>query len=271
MKNIPVGIIGFGSIGKSIIASWQQAPLTHHKLDVVLARPHQIDAARAMLGPRVEVTSDIGQFIARRPRIVVEAAGHAAVVACAHRVLASGARLMVLSAGALADEAFRQDLLRVADAHGGKVVVPIGAIAGIDGLLALRRSGLDTVRYTSTKPPVSWKGTIAEDTFDLDALTVTTIIFEGNAAQAAASFPKNANIAATVAMAGSGFSSTRVVLVADPSASGNSGRIEAFGAGSRLEVTVAGEHSAGNPKTSLITGLSVLSLLENEESTLSFR
>ncbi|CAN7667142.1 aspartate dehydrogenase [Caballeronia sp. LjRoot34] len=271
MQETSVGLIGFGSIGRAIIDSWSRAPIRNHRIQAVLVRSHQVEDAKDALGKGVVVTTDIFEFLCVRPCLVIEAAGHTAVTQHAADVLKAGAKFVILSAGALANDPFREDILALAARSGGQIVIPVGAIAGIDGLLALRRLGLSHVRYTSTKPPVSWRGTVAEQQFDLDSLTKPTTIFRGNAAEAAHFFPKNANLAATVAVAGLGFRDTEVELVADPSAPGNSGRIEASGAGSRLEVTVAGEQSASNPKTSSITGLSVLSYLENETNCLSLR
>jgi aspartate dehydrogenase len=271
MKEVTVGVIGFGSIGKSIIASWNNRPVRNHRISAMLVRPHQIGEATQLTGKDILVTADVATFLATSPGVVLEAAGQAAVRAHAIEVLESGARFVVLSAGALADTPFREHVLGFAAQVNGQVVIPVGAIAGIDGLLALRRLGLTHVKYTSTKPPASWKGTVAEEQFALDSLVQRTVIFRGNAAEAAHHFPKNANLAATVAMAGVGFRDTEVELVADPSTTENSGRIEALGAGSRLDVTVAGMPSASNPKTSSITGLSVLSYLENDCGYLSLR
>jgi aspartate dehydrogenase len=148
--------------------------------------------------------------------------------------------------------------------------VPVGAIAGLDGLLALRRAGLKRVVYTSTKPPASWRGTPAETGVDLDTISAPTVVFEGTAREAASKFPKNANLAAAVALAGLGFDETQVVLVADPGVDENVGRIDAEGADSKLSVTVTGRSEPSNPKSSRITGVSVLSALDNDAEMVAF-
>ena len=126
------------------------------------------------------------------------------------------------------------------------------------------------MRYTSTKPPHAWLGTPAQDRFDLLALRTPTVVFEGTARAAALAFPKNANLAAAVALAGLGLDATTVQLVADPAATGNTGQIDAEGATSRLQVTVSGASSAGNPKTSGIVAFSVLACLANAAAPIAF-
>lgn len=97
----------------------------------------------------------------------------------------------------------------------------------------------------------------SEHEFDLAALTERTVIFSGPAAEAAREYPKNANLAATVAFAGLGLQRTMVRLVADPAAEHNTGRINAKGTFGTLTVECVNHPAAGNPKTSASTGLSL--------------
>lgn len=265
-----LGLIGFGGIGRGIVDTLQARPLADYRLAALLVRPYQQAEARAALPSAVLVTDDIVAFLAARPQVVVEAAGQPALRAYAQDVLRQGGELFAISTGALADSAFRHGCLAVAAEAGGRLLIPVGAIAGLDGLLAMRQDGLLSVTYTSTKPPQAWKGTPAEAVCDLDAVTAPVVVFSGNAAEAALRFPRNANLAATVALAGLGLEQTQVRLVADPQARGNTGRIEAQSEGSQLTVTVAGRSSASNPKTSAITGMSVLSALANRTAILAF-
>lgn len=264
-----VGLIGFGGIGRSILEAWARLPPQDYRLAALLVRSRQLDEARAAL-PSALVTDDLAAFLAAKPQIVVEAAGQPAVRESAEAVLRAGCDFFVISTGALADDGFRDQALTAARVGGGRIVIPVGATTGLDGLLAMRQDGLSSVTYTSTKPPKAWIGTPAEKTFDLGAIKESTVIFRGSARQAALNYPKNANLAATVALASLGLDKTQVQLVADPAATGNTGRIEAQSESSTLTVTVAGRSSASNPKTSAITGMSVLSALANRASVLTF-
>ena len=265
-----IGILGHGAIGRAIVEALARAPLPGHLLTAVLVRPHQRAAAQAAMPPGVAVVTDLPALLALAPGGVVEAAGQPAVVAHGVQVLASGTPLLVLSVGALADAGLQAQLDQAARASGARLVLPVGAIAGLDGLMALRQAGLQRVRYTSTKPPLAWLGTPAQDRFDLAALRERTVVFEGTARQAALGFPKNANLAAAVALAGLGFDATTVQLVADPAATGNTGQIDAEGAASRLQVMVSGAASAANPKTSGIVAFSVLACLANAAAPIGF-
>ena len=109
----------------------------------------------------------------------------------------AGIDLMVISTGALADDETHGRLLAAARRGGSRMLLPAGAIAGIDGLVALRAGGLTGVRYTSVKPPAAWRGTLAEELVDLSTLDQPVAFFEGSARDAAQSYPKNANLAAT--------------------------------------------------------------------------
>jgi aspartate dehydrogenase len=264
-----IGLIGFGSIGKSIVDSWGDAEVPGNHLVVVLARHRQLEAARKAVHGDTVVTDTIEELLGLRPDIAVEAAGQSCVFELGPILLSKGIDLMLLSVGSLAN----RDVcarLRSAAQNRARILIPVGAIAGLDGLLALRRAGLERVTYISTKPPASWQGTPADGPFDLRALTERTVIFQGTAREAATQFPKNANLAAAVALAGLGFDDTRVELVADPHSVENVGRIEAEGATSKLSVVVAGRSASGNPKTSQITGMSVLSALANSSALLAF-
>jgi aspartate dehydrogenase len=268
--DLPFAIVGFGAIGRSLVADLARAPVPGHRLAWLLVRPAQRDQAQAAVPPGVRVMADPAELLAAAPALVVEAAGHAAVAALGPAVLRQGATLLLLSVGALADAALQATLAQAARQGGTQLVLPVGAIAGLDGLMALRQAGLRRVRYTSTKPPQAWLGTPAAQQFDLLALRTRTVVFEGTARQAALAFPKNANLAAAVALAGPGLDATTVQLVADPAATGNTGQIDAEGDASRLQVTVSGASTAANPKTSGIVAHSVLACLANRAAAITF-
>ena len=113
------------------------------------------------------------------------------------------------------------------------------------------------MRYRSRKPPAAWRGSPAEKVADLDKLTQRTVLYKGNAGEAALLYPQNANVAAAVALAGLGFDATEVELVADPDAPGNVHEIEAEGAAGRFAIHLQGKPSRSNPKTSALAAMSV--------------
>lgn len=190
--------------------------------------------------------------------VVVEAAGHEALAHYGVAALKQGSDLVIVSIGALAHEQLWNDLM--AAAKRSKIILPSGAVAGIDALAAARRGGLDDVAYSARKPPASLSNTLPTDR--------ETVVFEGNAREAALKFPKNANVAATIALAGVGFEATRVRIVADPTISENIHELEARGAFGSFAMKIAGRPLPSNPKTSSLSAMSVLRCIENRQSAI---
>ncbi|MDB5901849.1 MAG: hypothetical protein JWM26_727 [Betaproteobacteria bacterium] len=146
---------------------------------------------------------------------------------------------------------------------GSRILIPSGAVAGIDGLLAARTAGLRQVTYTSVKPPLSWTGTPGEGKLAGAAREQRTTLFEGTAREAALLYPKNANVGATVAFAGLGLDRTTVELVSDPAVSGPLGIIEAEGDFGTFRFEILAYASQSNPKTSTLTAHSMLAAVRD--------
>jgi aspartate dehydrogenase len=184
--------------------------------------------------------------------LVVEVAGHGALQQYGIAALKQGSDLIIASIGALADRALWQSLQNAATKS--KIMLPAGAVAGVDALSAAKRGGLTSVRYSSRKPPASFSENLPADR--------ETILFEGNARDAALQFPKNANIAAIIALAGIGFDKTEVRIVADPKVMQNVHILEAEGAFGSFAMRIAGNPLPGNPKSSSLTAMSVLRCID---------
>jgi aspartate dehydrogenase len=266
---IRVGLIGFGAIGSAIVADWHRLA-SDYALVALGVRPGQVAAARHA-APNAEVVTTADAFLAADVDLYIEAAGHGALIEIGERVLISGKELYTLSIGALADAAFEARLGEASAKGGGQLVVPPGALAGFDGLMTLREAALESARYVSTKPPLAWRGTPAEEMIDLGGLTQATAFFHGSAREAARLFPKNANLAAAVALAGLGFEATKVDLVADPAATANTGQVVAQTSAAKLVISLEGQSFEGNPKSSAIVGASVVASLRNARAKVSFR
>ena len=255
---LDVGIVGFGAIGK--VVARELAASTACRVSSILVRPTARPEGAVL-------ATSVDELLASEPSLVAECAGQGAVRQYGGQILAAGVDLMIISTGALADEATYERLQAAARAGGSRMLLPAGATAGMDGLSALRAGGLTRVRYTSTKPPGAWKGTEAEQLVELGALTEPTVFYEGPAREAAQTFPKNANLAATIALAGIGLDKTEIALVANPAASGNTGRIEAEGLLGGLTAEIWGEPSETNPKTAAVTAFSIVAAVESRQAT----
>ena len=262
-----VALIGLGAIGRQLV-NLLQARRDDFELVGVCVR----DAARAARElPSLAhlLVTDTQALLATAPEVVAECGGHPAVDAHAEVVLRSGTDLVLVSVGALADGERLARMRAAARAGGGQLQLASGAIGGLDWLGAACGAGLDSVTYRGHKPPRAWLGTAAADTHDLAQLRSATCVFRGSAGEAALRFPRNANVAATVALATLGLEHTRVELWADPEIADNVHEVEASGAAGRLTLRLANQPDPLNPSTSLVTAHSVMHTLARRRAAVS--
>lgn len=245
MTALHVGLIGYGSIGAALADLIADDPALGDVTLTVLVR-------RGRETP-VSTVHDTSALIAAKPDLVIECAGHGAVAELVPDCLTAGLNTVVASIGALADAGLHERLIAAASAGDTRLILPAGAIGGIDLLSALRPSGIASVIYEGRKPPAAWAGSPAEQACDLTGLQSATVFFEGTAREAALAYPKNANVAATLALAGTGFDATRVQLIADPAASGNTHSYTVSSGGADYRVEITGKPSPQNPRTSMAT------------------
>ena len=261
-------IIGYGAIGSWVVHQLEGDPKIHVRW--LLVRPERVEEVRKQVPERVQVVASVTEVFQKAglpPDYAVECAGHSALITHGVAVLRAGIDLGVVSIGALATEEVLETLRAAAQTGGSQLDLLPGAIGAVDALAAAAPLGLDSVLYQGRKPPQSWAGSPAESKLDLENLEVPTTFFTGTAQEAAQAFPKNANVAATIALAGVGMQRTQVALVADPTVNQNIHEIEAHGAFGKLHFTIAGNPLPENPKTSALTAFSVLRQIRNQAGT----
>ena len=272
-----VVLIGFGAIGQAILQSLQRTPgQPRWRVSHVVVRAERVAQVQAQLdaalGPSGSAAAGATQAVAAVPveaLLVLECAGHGALSEHVLPALVRGTECALLSVGALAQAGLAERLAQAAGQGGTQLHLLSGAIGGIDALAAAARAGLDEVRYTGRKPPRGWQGTPAEAVVDLAGLREPAVIFEGTAREAARLYPRNANVAATVSLAGLGLDATRVRLIADPGVSDNIHELSARGAFGELQLTLRGRPLPDNPKTSALTVLSALRFMHNRVAELT--
>ena len=267
---IRLGIIGFGNISTTLLTLLKDVlenPLEH--LTIVCRPEYNSQVNQIMredfndVALENSITSNIETLINNKPDLVVECAGHDAVTEHIAQVLSAGFDTVVASVGALADAALADSLYDAAHKGKARLIIPAGAIGGVDLLASLKNHGKLEVSYRGIKPPAAWSGTLAAKLMNLDHLSEETVIFSGSAREAASKYPKNANVAATIALAGAGFEATKTELVADPNATGNIHEYSVDCPLAHYTLRVESQPSSGNAKTSMTTAYSIMREITN--------
>jgi aspartate dehydrogenase len=264
--SLRVAIGGFGAIGKVVARRLDQG-IDGLTLAAVAAR-NAARADEAMAGFRRKVAVVPLRRLSDHADIVVECAPAAVLRELAEPALAAGRIVMVLSCGALLDNF---DLVDLARRYGGRILVPSGALLGLDAVVAAAEGGISQVHMITRKPPQGLLGApyLEANGIDLGGLCEPKCVFSGTARDAARGFPANVNVAAALALAGIGPDRTTVEIWADPIVTRNIHRIEVEAEAARLSMQVENVPSAENPRTGRLTALSVIAALKKLSSPLA--
>ncbi len=195
--------------------------------------------------------------------IVVEAASQDAVKDASLSVLQNKKDLMIMSVGALLDESIYDILFDACDHFKKTIYLPSGAIAGLDGIKAVKDE-LEFLTITTTKHPRSLKAAkfFENSEVNLDEIRFPTVIFEGTAKEAVSLFPANINVAALLSLTGIGSEKTGVKIIADPDTDKNTHHIVAEGKFGKMTFTIENYPDENNPKTSRLAILSAIETLK---------
>jgi aspartate dehydrogenase len=242
-----VGIIGCGAIGSDVT----KAASAMDGVRELLLYDVDPDATKLLRKlPKVKVAKSGAEVVAAVD-LLIECANKGVVQNEVRSALDKGKKVMMLTIGALADDALREDLVQLAKARGGKIYLPSGAVMGVDGVKAAAEADLKSVTLVTTKPPAG-----------LDKkLDRWTLLFSGPAREAVEKFPKNVNVAATLSLAGLGFDQTHVQVAIDPLATRNSHKVIIEGNFGRARIEVENLPSPQNAATSYLASLSTIALL----------
>jgi aspartate dehydrogenase len=199
--------------------------------------------------------------------IIVECAPASIFERIALPALEAGRIFVPASVGALLS---RMHLVTLARRTGARIVVPTGALLGLDAVRAAAEGPIDSVIIETRKPPMSLIGAphLENNHIDVMDLIQPLLVFEGNALDAATGFPANLNVAAALALAGIGPVRTKVRIWADPGVTRNIHAIRVEAEAARFTMTIENVPSAENPKTGRLTSLSLLTCLRGLVSTL---
>ncbi|NKE43185.1 aspartate dehydrogenase [Roseomonas frigidaquae] len=263
-RELTVAIAGLGAIGLHL-ARALDAGVEGLRLVAVAARDQ--DKARANLAgfrtpPALVSLAELAQA-----DVVVEAAPAAIFEQVAVAAIEAGRIFVPSSCGALLP---RMHLVARARETGARIIVPTGALLGLDAVRAAAEGEVSSVTIETRKPPRGLVGApyLDQHGIDVAAITTPTLIFKGNAFDAAQGFPANVNVAAALALAGIGPERTTVQIWADTTVTRNTHTIRVEAASARLTMTIENVPSEENPRTGKITPLSILACLRGLTSTL---
>ena len=258
--DLRIVLVGWGAIATRVaqLLAARDAPVR-----IVAVAVRDANTPRDGLPKDAQLISDPAELAATDADLLIEAAGRASVSPWARAGLARGWDVAISSTSALTDAGLLADLTERARINRAQILIPPGALGGIDALSAASRLGLQSVRHEVVKPARAWAGTKAEGLCDLTTLPAPFTFFEGSARAAADAYPQNANVAVISALAGLGLDRTTVALTADPMATLNSHRITAMGDFGTLTLALENRALATNPKSSEMTALSLVRMIEN--------
>ena len=257
-KPLKVGLAGLGAIGRAMARKLHDGALPDTTLAGVCARDYA--KARAFMDeiscPAPVLTVEA---LAQIADLVVECAPAAVFGEIAVAVLSEGKVFMALSVGQLLE---RPELIALAKEHGGQIIVPTGALIGLDAVTAAAEGEIQSVSMITRKPVKGLLGApyLAKHGIEIANITAPLRIFKGTAREAARGFPENVNVVAALSLAGIGADKTTIEIWADPALTRNVHRVVVESDSASFEMSIQNIPSE-NPKTGRITALSALAAL----------
>jgi aspartate dehydrogenase len=263
-ETLKVGLAGLGAVGREV-ARRLEAGIPGLSLAAVSVRD-VATAKRAIpaIGDRIPVVAP--EALAATCDIVVECLPPTLFRAVAQSVIDRGKIFMPLSVGQLIEH---WDLVARAKETGARILVPTGALIGLDAVRAAAEGSINSVAMITRKPPDGLDGApyLVERGISLKGLKEPTKIFDGTAREGARGFPANVNVAAALSLAGVGPDRTRLEIWADPTITRNTHRIEVDADVARFSMMIEGVPSE-NPRTGRIVPLSTIAALRGLVSEL---
>jgi aspartate dehydrogenase len=257
MSGIRIGIAGFGAIGQSVAKSLDAGVVPGVTLAAIAVRDPSRHAGVSWQGKPPVFTALDG--LEPLCDVVVECAPAAVIEQAIGPMLRAGKKAVVLSSGALLSH---PDLIDAARTGGGQILIPSGAILGLDALTAAAEGEIHSVTMITRKPVRGLLGApyLATNNIDISGITEPTLIFRGSPREAAVGFPANLNVAVSVSLAGIGPDKTTLEIWADPKLERNLHRVEVDSDSATFAMEIQNIPSE-NPKTGRITAQSVLATL----------
>jgi aspartate dehydrogenase len=236
-----VGIIGCGVIGTVIAKAVDEGIVKCDELIIYDSNHEKAENLRKSLSADVEVVRGLEEMLRIKPAVIVEAASQQAVKEYLPRILAENVELIVMSVGALLE----------IDVRSRKIHVPSGAIGGLDAVSSAALAGIDEVTLTTRKNP---------QTLDLKNDQGEKIAYDGYAEEAVRLFPREMNVAATLALAVRP-KKVMVKVIADPTVNRNIHEVKVAWKHGDMLLRFENDPHPDNPRTSALAAWSAIELL----------
>ncbi len=260
-RKLKVGILGCGAIGSRIAQSINE----QLKNDCLLTGLFDIDALKAnRLGKKLKTKnltkSSLAQLIISSD-LIVEACSAKDTLSLIKKIISAKKHVLVMSSGKLLSA---ENLFQLAKKNKCSILIPTGAIAGIDAIKSAAISGIKAITITTRKPPAGLMNNpyLAKKKIDLSKLKKEKIVFEGNVAAAVKAFPQNINVAATIALASGCKNKLRIRIITSPKFKSNSHEIEVISKAGKMIARTENVPCPDNPKTSYLAPLSGIQTLK---------
>jgi len=258
--DLKLAIAGLGAIGMQVARAVDQGKLTGMKLVAVSANNQAAAAARLATFAAPPSVMSLAA-LAEHADVIVECAPAAVFAEVATAAIAKGRCFLPLSVGALLRN---PELEQRAHQTGAKIIVPTGAIIGLDTVRAMAVGQIYEVTLTTRKPPNGLADAphLIKNGIDISDLDAPLCVFRGTARAAAAGFPANVNVAAALALAGFGADKTQVEVWADPLIDRNIQSVSITSDSGEATMTMNNIPSDSNPRTGRIVAQSVIATLQ---------
>ncbi len=255
-KFLRVGLIGCGAIGSEILQFFDKR--FFDKIRIVAILDRDLEKTRHIIeklhNQRPLPVTNIQELIREKPKLVIEAASPDAVKQYVVQLLAKNIDVLVLSVSALLDRNMLENIIRICKRVGARLLIPSGAIGGIDILRAHALAGLREVVLETRKNPRALGMYVSEP----------EVVYEGDIINAISKFPRNLNVYMTVLLSIEWqYEKVKCRVVADPGISKNVHYIYVRSDIGEAEIKIVNEPSPINPRTSRVAAFSVIAKILN--------
>lgn len=265
VKKPKIALIGFGSLNRDVFKALSQPEGScpdDWAYDIkVFLRSRQL--RKEPLPDGLTSVDSVQRLLDWRPDLIIEAASPQAVRDYVPLCLSAGCTVLVASVSAFVDPLLSEQIFRTAQRGEGRILIPSGAIGGLDYLVALKESGHEiTLAYQARKPLATWSNELRAQGVDPETLVEPYVMFQGTAQQAIERFSTRLNVAATLALVGAGMQKTLVQVVVDPALSANEHHVKVTSPLGQMSIKLVNEPSPTGAGTSWIVAQSIIAAVK---------